>query len=444
MSPTSSTHTMRSSSTSRQRPASSVHRHDPVRPADSGTRRQEPAYTVALVALAVLMGLTSWAVASISVWMVPIYVTTMVLIFVVPRAQGLHEPAPAFPADDGAAHQVPEANRLTHPSADAPAPSTGARDGSFQAPSPGEPLPGVEPPKRRRSRGGSRKGGRAGPEPAAAPTTAAWIRVGPGKFVRADSHGQELSSGPEPHAPFDALPALTEADGSLPGPADEPGPAAVPPSEVLAPLPEDLREPELADEPERPAATPETAEVREPETEPDSSMTAFDPQASGEWPEPAALVAPAMTPERGDSAAEGIVPEPVAEEYGIAPSTFGTDPLQASTQDPGERGWSGSPCPSRMAAEPEAGTGLVPGSARHADVPRLRPRSIVCTVPGPGVRPSAPSRPQNVRAGSARRDLARLGRAAACRRVQPRAWQNAGRSSRAHRGYQPRSPPDRC
>ena len=40
-----------------------------------------------MVVLAGLLGLTSWVVASVSTWLVPVYVTAMVFIFVSPRAE---------------------------------------------------------------------------------------------------------------------------------------------------------------------------------------------------------------------------------------------------------------------------------------------------------------------------------------------------------------------
>ena len=40
-----------------------------------------------MVVLAGLLGLTSWVIASVSTWLVPVYVTAMALIFVIPRAE---------------------------------------------------------------------------------------------------------------------------------------------------------------------------------------------------------------------------------------------------------------------------------------------------------------------------------------------------------------------
>ena len=45
------------------------------------------------VGLVVLVGLTAWAVASISVWMVPAYLALMVLIFVMPQGRRPSKPA---------------------------------------------------------------------------------------------------------------------------------------------------------------------------------------------------------------------------------------------------------------------------------------------------------------------------------------------------------------
>ena len=93
LSPTSSTPKVRSSTVSRRTP---FRRHqEPGEPANAGARRAELVRTLGIVVLAALMGLTSWVVASISTWLVPVYVTAMVLIFVMPRVQHLEEPEPA-------------------------------------------------------------------------------------------------------------------------------------------------------------------------------------------------------------------------------------------------------------------------------------------------------------------------------------------------------------
>ena len=50
-------------------------------------RKAELKQTAFVVALAGLIGLTSWAIATISTWLVPVYVTAIVLIFVIPHSQ---------------------------------------------------------------------------------------------------------------------------------------------------------------------------------------------------------------------------------------------------------------------------------------------------------------------------------------------------------------------
>ena len=93
LSPTSSTPKVRSSTASRRTPFR--RHHEPGEPTTAGARRAEPVRILGIVVLAALMGLTSWVVASISTWLVPVYVTAMVLIFVIPRVQHLGEPGPA-------------------------------------------------------------------------------------------------------------------------------------------------------------------------------------------------------------------------------------------------------------------------------------------------------------------------------------------------------------
>ena len=63
------------------------HRLDPGAPAEEGTRPTRLGKTLGMVVLAGLLGLTSWVIASVSTWLVPVYVTAMALIFVIPRAE---------------------------------------------------------------------------------------------------------------------------------------------------------------------------------------------------------------------------------------------------------------------------------------------------------------------------------------------------------------------
>ena len=53
----------------------------------AGAKGYRPRVTWAQVGLIALVGLTTWAVASVSLWWVPAYLALMVLIFVTPRGQ---------------------------------------------------------------------------------------------------------------------------------------------------------------------------------------------------------------------------------------------------------------------------------------------------------------------------------------------------------------------
>ncbi len=47
-----------------------------------------------IIILAVLMGLTSWVIASVWTWLVPFYVAAIVLILVLPQGQLMDRPTP--------------------------------------------------------------------------------------------------------------------------------------------------------------------------------------------------------------------------------------------------------------------------------------------------------------------------------------------------------------
>ena len=115
LSPTSSTPKVRSSTASRRTP---FRRHqEPGEPANAGARQAELVRTLGIVVLAALMGLTSWVVASISTWLVPVYVTAMVLIFVIPQVQHLEEPEPA---GEPAGERADRASEVNSPASSGP------------------------------------------------------------------------------------------------------------------------------------------------------------------------------------------------------------------------------------------------------------------------------------------------------------------------------------
>ena len=151
--------------------------------------------------LVVLILLTSLAVASVSVWLVLPYLILMSLILL-PTALRRDDASADLGAGSGAGVAVAglhEAGSLVAgpPSAD-PAPSATTADGSGDDRA-SAPMPGPVKSRRGKARGRDRT------RSIAEPSDAAWVRVGPGKFVRVDSASQAI-------------------DGATPAPESEPSP----------------------------------------------------------------------------------------------------------------------------------------------------------------------------------------------------------------------------
>ena len=300
LSTTASTPNIRPRATAKR--AASRHRLDPGTPAEEGTRPTRLGKTLGMVMLAGLLGLTSWVVASVSTWLVPVYVTAMALIFVIPRAE---RPQGSGPLGDkgepdldkdqggeaaGLSSLDPDPRDAVVQTANPPAEaSASVTDGSG---------PGTAKPKRARSRG-RKPPAKPGAEPAPGTAAATWIRVGPGKFVRADSDPQRQ----------DVLPssepgqlAQTGASSDIPSPVETPGPSANP-------------------EPGSPATDlmPEAEAARE-------DSDSLEPTVAREDSDPLELTAASeINPvDPGNS----LDPQPDAEEYGIAPSAFGPDVVE--------------------------------------------------------------------------------------------------------------------
>ncbi len=483
LSPTSSTPEVRSSTASRRAPFR--RHHEPGEPATAGARRTEPVRILGIVVLAALMGLTSWVVASISTWLVPVYVTAMVLIFVIPQVQHLGEPGPAGEPAGVSADRASEATSPASSGADSPGATTLGVDGSPEASAAGAKPPGSTTPKRRRTRGQGRKPVKPGPEPAVTTSPAAWIRIGPGKFVRADSQDQGYASAPVPHAPLEAAEASIEANSSPPDLVDHaPLEAAEASIEATSSPPNLVEEtnpnavstavdvPNRADldesgpSPEHETPSEEPAAIADPE--PGSSVVALvlkadvGRQESDSTAAPATIVidedspadlidvgrqesdstaAPATIAIDEDSPADPIVAEPVTEVYGIAPAAFGPSLLEASLEkEDHEQGWTDLPDSTWTGTKTPVKAGN--GNGNRCNWMRLKLQSGVQTVSGCLPRLEMSRRLQNVRSGERRQGFAEPGRAANCpARVMVR--RNFGRSSRAHRNYQPRSPPAR-
>jgi hypothetical protein len=369
-----------------------------------------------MVVLAGLLGLTSWVIASVSTWLVPVYVTAMALIFVIPRAE---RPRGSGPLGDKGEpdldkDQGSEASGLSSPdpasrnavvqAASSPAEASASdTDGSG---------PGAVRPKRARSRA-RKPPARPGAEPATAAAT--WIRVGPGKFVRADSdfQGQDVLPSPEP------------------GPMAEPGPSSDIPS---------------------PAETPGPS--ADPEPEPDSPATDLMPLAKVASEESDPLDVTAASEINPVDPGDSLDPQPVAEEYGITPSAFGPDLLEDASEEDGARSFAGLlVCPESGAGnlveaetETQAQTDPEPPRPRIAGSlglrVRLKPRSRWKLATGRTSGSGVSRLVRNVRSGQGRRDLPQLG-SVANSRPRSLAWRNLGRFAQIHRGFHARSPPGR-
>ncbi|MGC1721006.1 MAG: hypothetical protein WA746_18645 [Isosphaeraceae bacterium] len=487
MSPTSSTPKVKSSTASRRTPFR--RHHEPGEPATAGARRAELVRILGIVVLAALMGLTSWVIASISTWLVPVYVTAMVLIFVLPQAPHLGEPEPAGEPAGVSADRASEATSPASSGADSPGATTLEGDGSPEASATGAKPPGSPTPKRRRTRGQGRKPVKPGPEPAVTTSPAAWIRIGPGKFVRADSQDQGYALAPVPHAPLEAAEASIEAKSAPPDLVEETNPNAVS-TVVDVPNRADLNE--SGPSPEHETLSEELAAIADPE--PGSSVVALMPKADmgrqesdstaapatiaideespadsidvgrqesnstaapatitldGDSPadsidvgrqESDSTAAPATIAIDGDSPADSIVAEPVTEEYGIAPSAFGPSLLEVSLEEDHEQGWTDLPDSTGTGTKTPVDAGN--GNGNRCSWMRLKLRSGVQTASGCLPRLEKSRRLQNVRSGARGQGFAELGRAANCP-ARAMVQRNFGRSSRAHCGYQPRSPPAR-
>jgi hypothetical protein len=389
-----------------------------------------------MVVLAGLMGLTSWVVASVSTWLVPVYVTAMVLIFVIPRAQ---HPEDAERDGDNRALDVGEdgAARASGPASSSPDPTDAViplASGSAQASASTTDLSNSTAAKPRRARARARKPAKAGAEAAVAPAPATWIRVGPGKFVRADSQDQVAST----------------AEGS---PQDSTSEATVPETETVAatitepvladvPVQVDLPEPGLSSD--IPAPSEEPVTVADPQ--PDSPVTALAPEADEAREESNPLALPEASVLDQVSPDDPLVPEPATEEYGIAPSAFGPDlPTDASEiGDPGSSpvvsGAGSISLPIWIGPDGESSSCGIAGS-RYAEVqiePRSRLHRVSSGIPGAGVSRLR----RNVRSGRSRRDFSNLG-CAVNLRLRTQSRRNLGRFAHIHRGFLPRSPPER-
>ncbi|OJW26498.1 MAG: hypothetical protein BGO49_12265 [Planctomycetales bacterium 71-10] len=189
-------------------------RRTPASPERAGSVRPGPGKVWGLVGLVALTAVTSLVVATISTWLVPAYMAAMALIFAAPRP-----PRPA------GGPSTPEGSSAAPPEDAAPPRADDVEgtpvEGPEAADDPPAPAEAVAPaPAKPRKRRAKAKRGKAA-QAAEATSEPTWIRVGPGKFVRADVQDAPADadatadppSDPEAGAPTEAEPAtLTAAD----------------------------------------------------------------------------------------------------------------------------------------------------------------------------------------------------------------------------------------
>jgi len=381
------------------------------------------------------MGLTSWVVASISTWLVPVYVTAMVLIFVMPQVQHLEEPEPDGERAEVSTERASESSHPANFGPDSLGTTALEADSSPGASASGAKLPGSTVAKRSHTRGRGRKPVRPGSVPIVASIPAAWIRIGPGKFIRANSQDQEYAAALVSHTALEAAEISIEAAGFPVKLVEETNPIAVS-TEINVPIWVDLNEPGLSPEHETPCKEP--VAIANPEL--DSSSDSLVLRANAARQEFESAVAPATIAINGDSPTDLIVAEPVTEEYGIAPSTFGPSLLEASLEDDHEQGWTGLPDSTRTV--PKSPADAEDGKKNGCGRMRLKLQSSFQTAFGHRPQREMPQHLEYIRSGERRRGFRKLRRVANCR-VRAIVQRNVGRFSRAHRDYQPRSPPER-
>lgn len=356
-----------------------------------------------MLGLVALTALTSWVVARISIWLVPVYMSAMALIFAAPRTT---RPKVAASPSEGPATDPAEGDEPTAADDSQGPSSIAAESPTDVSDAPGEPAP--RPRKRRARARRSAKGASAEAIAAAAQVT--WVRVGPGKFVRADVQDPGAEGPPSTESVPDATvgpDAGVEPDAN--GEEVHPDPRT-PEDETTA----------AQEAPEEPVSfeLPTPVEVSEaiaeehgnaPSTLGEGQEAAHLPEGPDhDDPEPVPVARPSPAPE------PVVEAEPVAAP--VAPSASIPDLPTTATRGPG------SSRPVALLKPPTAET------------PRLRPV-------GPVVDPG---RLRNVRRGDAPHRLsARNGRGVDVR-LRQRTGAIRSRLIRVERDYQPRSPPARA
>jgi len=142
----------------------------------------------------VLVVSTTWTIASISVWWVPVYLVMLVTIFVVPRRQRSPSSASEPGAPYGAVETTELGAGLRVECADGADQVCSASRSDFELKGESAESSDANPDltaagltKLRRGRVRVRKAGKLADRPATEPVQVSWIRTGPGKFVRIEA-----------------------------------------------------------------------------------------------------------------------------------------------------------------------------------------------------------------------------------------------------------------
>ena len=364
-----------------------------------------------IIILAVLMGLTSWVIASVWTWLVPFYVAAIVLILVLPQGQLMDRPTPP----DGYANCASGIASTADSSRELP-------DGVNLQGKSGHETSGLAvkptastPVKRRRRQNQTRKRVKAEPELIITTTPAAWIQISPGKFVRADSQDQGLTSAAIPHVESGELHAYVRTEN----------------------LELDL----VKETDPLPALIATNVPNRECRTE-DGTGPATDISSEEVWPltDPGVASTGVIPSLQANTVSEAFGSEPGDDEHGIPPSVFRSDLLTDSLEnlDDDQRRTDLQHYPRKAGETP---TEPEETSKSRSPQARIKPRSTTRNTWSRLPATRAVQQLRNVRPVIARDFFA--GNVHTAHRVHDRAIQWFSNFTRCRRGYQARSPPKR-
>jgi hypothetical protein len=193
----------------------------------AGAHGYRPKATGVGLALVVLVGLTTFAVAWVSVWWVPVYLALMALIFATPqgprRPEQVSKPGESVDrvltdldhglrfdhADEGDHHHLAVESISASIVGESTTETAGSNPGSTSAAT----------AKPRRGRGRARKAAKTAAPPMPDSASVTWIRVGPGKFVRADANSQAVDQAQTEEVTVEAHPAMDAPEQELLAPS---------------------------------------------------------------------------------------------------------------------------------------------------------------------------------------------------------------------------------